>query len=153
MIIIHEKCVKSAFQFLIYEKKSVSSIKISVLNDCSLRNLGELPFDLKAGTCGTFNIKKKSRLLLCFSQGNIGSIDASQNPLPRDGEIQRCRMLTRKNTGLLSDIRLFNFDIEFEINVFQDSFYEHYLTTIANYKGKLLCVFSESTFCCQNLSY
>ena len=41
-------------------------IQIRVINDCEIFPVGDLPFDLRSGTCGTFNMKSVPTILLCF---------------------------------------------------------------------------------------
>ena len=50
---------------------------------------------------------------------------------------KKCRSLTRKNDGALSDINDFAFDSEFQIDeiVIPDSTHDHYGARIANYQG------------------
>ena len=50
---------------------------------------------------------------------------------------RKCRILTRKNDGLLSDVNNFIFEDLFEIDSIPDTKYKHRYTTIANYQGKL----------------
>ena len=52
-------------------------------------------------------------------------------------EMRKCRILNRKNGGLVGDVNDFTFEEEFEIDSIPDTKYEHYLTKIANYQGKL----------------
>ena len=95
--------------------------QISVISDCTLKRLGDLPFDFAAGTCGTFMIASLPTILLCFDYY----------------EERKCRLLTRKNDGTLTDINDFAFDSEFQIDeiVIPDSTHDHYQATIANYQG------------------
>ena len=95
--------------------------QISVVSGCTLKRLGDLPFDFLPGTCGTFMVDSSSTILLCF-----GDFDKS-----------KCRSLTRRNGGALDDINDFNFDSEFEIDriAIPDSTHQHYGTTMANYQG------------------
>ena len=92
-----------------------------MVSDCTLKRLGDLPFDFTFGTCGTFIIDSAPRILLCFD----------------DNERRKCRLLTRRNDGALSDINDFVFDSEFELDrvVIPDPEHDHYLATIANYQG------------------
>lgn len=113
-----------------------SYIKISVVSGCSLKYLGDLPFEFKDGTCDTFNLNDVPRIFLCFSRGNTGNIGDFTTQSPEEQEIQTCRMLSRTNDGLLSDIELFNFDKEFVLDLLPNSIYTHHFATIANYKGK-----------------
>ena len=50
---------------------------------------------------------------------------------------RKCRILKRKNNGLLGDINDFIFEEEFEIDSIPDTTYNHRYTSIANYQGKL----------------
>ena len=95
--------------------------QISVVSECTLKRLGDLPFDFKWGTCGTFMIGNLPTILLCFDEY----------------EKRKCRSLTRKNDGALSDIEDFVFDSEFQIDriVIPDPTNDHYWATIANYQG------------------
>ena len=111
-------------------------LQISVVTNCSLKYIGELPFDLEDGTCNTFNVNGVSRIFLCFSRGDTANIII--NPDSEDDEIQKCRMLTRKNFGFLVDIKNFIFDLEFDLDILPNSIYSHHRTTIANYKGWFL---------------
>ena len=92
-----------------------------MVTDCKLKRLGDLPFDFRDGTCGTFLIESLPTMLLCFNRI----------------EDRKCRSLTRKHDGALSDIKDFAFDSEFQIDeiVITDSTHDHYLATIANYQG------------------
>jgi len=86
-----------------------------------VKHLGDLPFDFAEGTCGTFMIGSLPTILLCFEWT----------------EPRKCRSLTRKNDGTLSDIKSFVFDSKFEMDqiIIPDSTYDHYWATIANYQG------------------
>ena len=43
-------------------------MKIQEIDDCSLKRLGSLDFDMETGTCGVFNLEGvNDELLLCFS--------------------------------------------------------------------------------------
>ena len=44
-------------------KKTQRSIK--KIENCGLKKIGELPFDFRFGTCGTFNFPDE-RIFLCF---------------------------------------------------------------------------------------
>ena len=95
--------------------------QISVVSDCTVKRLGDLPFDFNEGTCGTFMIESLPTILLCF-----------------DWYVERkCRSLTKRNDGALSDIKDFAFDSEFQIDkiVIPDSTHDHYGAKIANYQG------------------
>ena len=95
--------------------------QISVVSDCTVKRLGDLPFDFRGGTCGIFMINRLPTILLCFDFD----------------EERKCRSLTRKNDGALSDINDFAFDSEFQIDTFAilDSTHDHKDATIANYQG------------------
>ena len=92
-----------------------------MVSDCTLKRLGDLPFDFKYGTCGTFMIDSLPTILLCFD--HYGR--------------RKCRSLTRRNDGALNGIKDFDFDSEFQIDqiAIPDSRHNHYDTTIANYQG------------------
>ena len=92
-----------------------------MVSKCSVKRLGDLPFDFKIGSCGTFTIHNLTTILLCFSDSN---------------ERRRCRSLTRRNEGQLS-IDDFVFDSEFQVDriVIPDSTYDHWFSSIANYQG------------------
>ena len=95
--------------------------QISVVSDCTLKRLGDLSFDFDRGTCGTFMINRSPTILLCFDWNKE----------------RKCRSLTRRNDGALTDINDFDFDSEFQIDkiVIPDSTHNHERTTIANYQG------------------
>ena len=95
--------------------------QISVVSDCTVKRLGDLPFDFRLSTCGTFMIGSLPTLLLCFGYY----------------ERRKCRTLTRRKDGALSDIENFVFYSNFEINkiIIPDSTHNHYWVTIANYQG------------------
>ena len=86
--------------------------------ECTLKRLGDLPFDFVSGTCGTFMINSLPTILLCFFDG------------------KKCRSLVRRNDGPLRDINDFLFDSEFEIDKIDilDTTHAHY-GEIANYQG------------------
>ena len=73
-------------------------------------------------------INSLSTILLCFE-------------LSRQSEIgdrsTKCRSLTRRNDGALSDITSFDFDAEFEANkvAIPDSAHRHWYASLANYLG------------------
>ena len=92
-----------------------------MVSDCTVKRLGDLPFDFNFGTCGTFMIGRLPTILLCFYFY----------------EKRKCRSLTRKNDGALSDINDFVFDSEFQMDeiIIPDSTHDHYRATIANYQG------------------
>ena len=90
-----------------------------MISDCEVKRLGDLPFAyFEFATCGTFMIERLPTILLC----------------PFD---DKCRSLTRKNDGALSDIRNFVFDSQFEVdkNVIPNSTYNHGGASLANYQG------------------
>ena len=92
-----------------------------MVSDYTVKRIGYLPFDFVYGTCGTFMIDSLPIILLCFDFY----------------ERKKCRSLSRKNDGALSDIEDFAFDSEFQINkiVIPDSTHSHSYATIANYQG------------------
>ena len=100
------------------------SFQISVVSDCTLKRLGDLPIDFEEGTCGTFMIDSLPTVLMCFDLN----------------EKRKCRSLTRRNDGALGGINGFSFDSEFEIDkiVVPDSKYVHFAATMTNYQGFLL---------------
>jgi len=87
-----------------------------------VKRLGDLPFDFKIGSCGTFIIDSLMTILLCFSGFN---------------DRRGCRSLTRRNNGLLSSIGDFVFDAEFEVDriTLPDTTHDHWMSSIANYQG------------------
>ena len=92
-----------------------------MVSECTVKRLGDLPFDFTYGTCGLFMIDSLPTLLLCFDWN----------------ERRKCRSLTRRNDVALTDIKDFNFDSEFQIDrmVIPNSTHDHERTTIANYQG------------------
>ena len=92
-----------------------------MVSDCTLKRIGELPFDFARGTCGTFTIGGLPTILICFYVFHQ----------------TKCRSLTRINDGALSDINDFAFDSEFQMDkiTIPDSTYVHFLATMANYQG------------------
>ena len=76
-------------------------------------------------------IKRSPTILLCFAWN-----DSSK----------KCRSLTRRNHGSLSDIKDFVFDAEFEVNNVDipDSAHPHWLGRIANYLGLPLILGGQS---------
>jgi len=92
-----------------------------VVSDCTVKRLGDMPFDFRYGTCGTFMINRLPAILLCFDYDDF----------------RKCRSLTRRNDVALRDINDFVFDSEFQMDqiIIPDSTHNHYLATIANYKG------------------
>ena len=92
-----------------------------MVSDCTLKRLGDLSFDFDFGTCGTFIIDRSPTILLCFKMNDY----------------RKCRSLRRKNDGVLSIIKDFAFDSEFQIDeiIIPDSTHGHERTTIANYQG------------------
>ena len=95
--------------------------QISVVIDCTVKRLGDLPFEFEFGTCGTFMIDSLPTILLCFNRN----------------EERNCRSLTRRNNRALNGIKDFDFDSEFQLDgiVIPDSTHNHNDTTIANYQG------------------
>ena len=97
-----------------------NAFQIAVVSECTLKRLGYLPFEFEEGTCGTFMIRRLPAILLCFDLL---------------AGFRKCRFLTRRKEGSLSNIKNFVFDLEFEIDIVDDSMYDHYATTLANYQG------------------
>ena len=91
------------------------------MSSCSLKWIGDLPFDFVRGTCGTFQLNGVPSIFVCFDEN----------------EGKKCRILTRKNDSLLSDIEKFEFEEEFAVTSIPDSKELHRESTIANYKGRL----------------
>ena len=83
--------------------------------------VGDLPFDFKYGTCGTFMINDQPTILLCFDSDNR----------------KRCRSLIRKNEIALRNINNFTFDGEFDLDTINipNSLYNHGGGKLANYQG------------------
>ena len=75
--------------------------KISVVSECIVKRIGDLPFDFNIGSCGTFIVDSLVTILLCFSASN---------------DRRGCRSLTRRNNDPLSSIEDFAFDAEFEVD-------------------------------------
>ena len=92
-----------------------------MVSECTVKRLGDLPFDFEFGTCGTFMIDSLPIILLCFDW-NKG---------------RKCRSLARRNDGALRNINDFVFDSEFQIDriVIPDPSNDHYWATMANYQG------------------
>ena len=92
-----------------------------MVSECTVKRLGYLPFGFDVGTCGTFMIDSLPTILLCFDWN----------------ERRKCRSLTRRNDGTLTDINDFAFDSEFQIDstINFKSTHDHYYATIANYQG------------------
>ena len=93
-----------------------------MVSECSVKRLGNLPFDFTIGSCGTFLIDSLMTILLCFSGSS---------------ERRICRSLTRRRNGPLSSIDDFDFETEFELDVIliPDSKHDHWMSSIANYQG------------------
>ena len=93
-----------------------------MVSECSVKRLGNLPFDFKIGSCGTFLIDSLMTILLCFSGSS---------------ERRNCRSLTRRRNGPLSSIDNFDFETEFELDgiLIPDSTHDHWMSSIANYQG------------------
>ena len=79
-----------------------------MVSECTVKRLGDLPFDFENGTCGTFIVDSSPIVLLCFAYT----------------EERRCRWLTRRND-----------EFEFDKIEIQDSSHNHGVTTMANYQG------------------
>ena len=88
-----------------------------------MKRLGDLPFEFKGATCGTFIIDSLPTILLCFSWNE----DKKNYRL--------CRSLTRTNDDVLSGINDLGFDSAFEINELPDSTYDHLGASMTNYQG------------------
>ena len=103
------------------QKLKCHLFQISVVSECTLKRLGDLPFDFERGTCGTFMIDRLPTILLCFDWNDL----------------RKCRSLTRRNDGALGDVNNISFDSEFDIDklVIPDSKHDHQWTTLANYQG------------------
>ena len=96
-------------------------IQIHAVFDCSMFSIGTLPFDIRKGTCKTFNRNSVPTIFLCF-----------------DFEEQNtCRALIPKNEKLSINVHNIEFSQEFEVNYLPNTTYNHSSTTIANYKGLL----------------
>ena len=93
-----------------------------MVSECSVKRLGNLPFDFKIGSCGTFLIDSLVTILLCFSSTD---------------ERRTCRSLTRRRNGPLSSIDDFDFESEFVLDriLIPDSKHDHWMSSIANYQG------------------
>ena len=98
-----------------------------MVSECTVRRLGNLPFDFKIGTCGTFMIDSFLTILLCFADSN---------------ERRRCRSLRRKTDDLLSTIVFEDFIFEDEFDrveldrvAIPDSTHDHWMASLANYQG------------------
>ena len=93
-----------------------------MVSECSVKRLGNLPFDFTIGSCGTFLIDSLMTILLCFSGSS---------------ERRKCRSLTRRRNGPLSSIDNFDFETEFELDgiLIPDSTNDHWMSSIANYQG------------------
>ena len=99
------------------------NLQISVVTDCGISRLGDLEFDFDSGSCGTFNIKDKPIILLCFSFG---------------WNTRQCRTLQSHNNGSLPAGA--DFYTSFQTEFIVDSTEDHTGATIANYKGFLLAL-------------
>ena len=114
--------IKRQVHFFKIETLKINFIKISVVSECTVKRLGDLPFDFTIGACGTFMIDSVMTILLCFANGN---------------EKRSCRSLTRRKNGALSSIEGFDFETQFEVNSVSipDSTHNHWMSSIANYQG------------------
>ena len=101
-----------------YENAAYKLLQISVVNNCGISRLGNLEFDFDAGSCGTFIIKNKPKILLCFSFG---------------WNARQCRTLQNRNNGSIPAGADFYSSSQAEYIV--DSTEDHIGATIANYKG------------------
>ena len=92
------------------------------MSECTVKRLGDLPFDFSIGACGTFVIESLTTILLCFEKSD---------------ERRKCRSLKRKNDGPLSSVNNFVYDTELDLNpvVIPDSKHDHWMSSIANYQG------------------
>ena len=93
-----------------------------MVSECTVKRLGDLPFDFTIGSCGTFMIDSLMTILLYFSGTN---------------DRKSCRALTRRNDNALGRITDFAFDTEFVLNrvLIPDSKHDHWMSSIANYQG------------------
>ena len=99
-----------------------------MVTECTVKRVGDLPFDFLAGTCGTFIIYSLPTILLCFDGSAL------------TGSSKKCRSLTRRNDGPLNDNKDYvsiNNIKEFELNKvgIPDSVHFHWRATMANYLG------------------
>ena len=85
--------------------------------------MGNLEFDFDSGSCGTFNIKDKPIILLCFSFG---------------WNTRQCRILQNRNNDSLPAGA--DFYTRFQTEFIVDSREDHTGATITNYKGFLLAL-------------
>ena len=92
------------------------------MSECTVKRLGDLPFDFSIGACGTFVIESLTTILLCFEKSD---------------ERRKCRSLKRKNDGPLSSVNNFVFDTEFDLDpvLIPDTKHDHWMSSIANYQG------------------
>ena len=90
---------------------------ISVVFECRLKHLGDLPGGFAFTSSGTFMIKGLPTILGCDGYG--------------------CNSFIRRNNDALSDINDFDFDSEFEIDTVVIPEFSHYheYARIANYQG------------------
>ena len=93
-----------------------------MVSECTVKRLGDLPFDFSIGACGTFVIESLTTILLCFEKSD---------------ERRKCRSLKRKNDGPLSSVNNFVFDTEFDLDpvLIPDTKHDHWMSSIANYQG------------------
>ena len=94
------------------------SFQISVVSECGVSRLGDLPFNFDSGSCGTFIVNGKPLIFLCFSF---------------DWKCGVCRTLERHEDGSLSVTD--DFGSESECNIGMNSHYDHSGSTMANYQG------------------
>ena len=92
-----------------------------MISECTVKRLGDLPFDFIGGTCGTFIIDNSPTIILCF--------DLNEQNL--------CRSFTRISNDALSEVTNFVSEAQFDLDKISiaNSTYEHFTATIANYQG------------------
>ena len=94
---------------------------MSVVSECTVKRLGDLPFQFTIGSCGTFLINNAPTIILCFSESD---------------EKRNCRSLIRTNGGTLGDFNGgIGFDSEFGLGSLPNSNHDHWMSSIANYQG------------------
>ena len=100
--------------------KSILFFKISVISDCTLSRLGDLPFYFGDGTCENFILNPFSSIFMCF-----------------DYQARRkCIILKRRKNNILNNANVFVFDNEFYLDKnLPETNYDHHGSTIANYQG------------------
>ena len=94
--------------------------KISLVSQCGISRLGDLPIDFDSGTCGTFIMDEIPVIFLCFDWSNY----------------KKCRNLRKQKTNLLNTVIDFEFETEFLLDEkINNSIFAHYGSAIANYQG------------------